>query len=60
MAFPAYSVSLGLKELDVANGHQVAKKYSVQPIVDHVIRRSISWTANIILLSSSRIQPPMT
>lgn len=60
MASPAYSVFLELKELDVANGLQAARKYSVQPTVDHVILRSISWTANIILLSSSQIQPPMT
>lgn len=60
MGFPAYSVSLELKELDVANGLQAARKYSVQPTVDHVILRSISWMDNIIPLSSSQIQPPMT
>lgn len=60
MGFPAYSVSLELKELDVANGLQAARKYSVQPTVDHVILRSTSWMDNIIPLSSSQIQPPMT
>lgn len=60
MAFPAYSVSLELKEQDVVNGLQAARKYSVQPIVDHVIPRYISWMANIIRLSSSQIQRPMT
>lgn len=60
MASPAYSVSLELKEQDVVNGLQAARKYFVQPTVDHVILRYISWMANIIRLSSSQIQRPMT